>query len=1563
MAEEPTLKLELEEGVDSESGLQVEFESEFEDAVEEELQIPVRPQLKETYALLLSEGEPCIAEVTELNEADETVTFQDTQSKQNHIFTLQQDELPLASNKILDIERVIPFDLNVLKQDITQLTKQLTSDIIKELDISLDEIVEKDIVYTKVQIQEELMSNLVESYDAYDHLTKLRSIQQTVNSLLTLMYSTEKDTVYLYNIQRDKPLPRWMIPLTDNPMKQHEPVERISDSYTELHNQPNISLNSVLNEQMQELRPTEPSLSERGYVTPHVSTYFRECFITDNCLGLQGNYRYDQRKNRQPYSRIFDGESELILTQDTLNITGLLTIPDTHLRFALPIQDLSMTMNEKVVLDYIASKHIATLKYAPVIQDTPEDSSSDINRLRLHQLPTRISETDEFYQIVETLVPSVEDIVKSVGLTLGRKLLNYGDFQAIACKYQIDPYQLSAKDILYLNRWIQKNVTTYLQKNQSLPKIVVKRTEPMLSLDQKIKYSLAKIRSMIDIPKRNEYLERYIQLFTREAFVNEDPQSLYNVYTNEPLLCKHYKYSSIYHRDPKAHQTMITVYGRVPEDGCIYCKHCGEYLCEEDFSQFDGFSDETPIMLREEIRDDSDPLESYKEKDISLVSYLGSVMGVKLRDADVALVLSLLGTINNDIIANKRYDTMEITTSDEHPRVKDILKKYAKDKKKNSLIAKETKQFLAYLKDTNKLVTLTTLLLLVIYTDIPGYNPKHTSQLFVFDTQEVHYNKKTIDSVILRLAKVSKPEPLWKHYSDLTKEHRVYPLPSIKEQILNLLDYFVSPLYPLLQERISHYRKYLQSIQSVYVNYEWALYKPLLQGKISKKVNAVLVDKDPEFKPYYILNYTNYPVENVSLLTPVAKEKPLYSLVGLKVSEIMVNQSFLRIFQLAMSNYGTFKGIYNVLDLAVERFIHTAHKQDQVKDIFKQHKWNSSLQSGKVSFKALRTKIIPDIIRLYLKTDGEIESCFTQQDICNEFIHININNYDVHLFKTKPKRVYQYIPFVVYPTGSYGDLSDEFKDALFAKYGKDPSGNVIQRKLSLDYLGKILLTTGIQVEDDYVRFYEQTMKAEASSVKEIFAAIQTPLQDSAYVAPRTYDTSDYKQIIDTTFSIDELAMYQVFRSNSQFDLDETHPLIEHLALFRELREISSEERRDRQRKLASSVSLLNPEPMIQTISELIATTTHPYLKKRYESIFVNTSTNVNLNDEDRNELEQDGFRYRNMRDTDIQQTLRVFLMGTAFESKTCLAYIYQLKYILSKLSSTQDTSTILPHPIEWNMKQYKDRYEMFSEYMENSSLNLHQDMFRKNPKYPGFSKYKQPCVFRALYDTVKPYLNQLSKLKFKQTEFTIELILYRYIFAFTLQKMISFYDRLKQEDEEVLSAINENLELYPQTETFSLPEAIDLTEQFIVDYLIHILESHYDSRWIVSNENESELKQRLSKQKEKEKQQLIQQLDQMSDEKRASTVELQKIGVVSMYHQAMAANQARVMNEYSMIEEDYDLSETAEEPMMGGEPVMGEEIPSEEGYYGVDDIDEDGQMGDELHEFHDEDLLDNEFNS
>ena len=129
---------------------------------------------------------------------------------------------------------------------------------------------------------------------------------------------------------------------------------------------------------------------------------------------------------------------------------------------------------------------------------------------------------------------------------------------------------------------------------------------------------------MIDIPQRNEYLQKFIQLFTRDALSTEQNGWLYNIYTNERLLCKHYLYSSVYHKDPKAHQTMITIYGNVPEDGCIYCKHCGEYLCNEDFSLFDGFSDEQPIVMREELVKDVNLLESFKENIVKKIKTIES---------------------------------------------------------------------------------------------------------------------------------------------------------------------------------------------------------------------------------------------------------------------------------------------------------------------------------------------------------------------------------------------------------------------------------------------------------------------------------------------------------------------------------------------------------------------------------------------------------------------------------------------------------------------------------------------------------------------------------------------------------------------------------------------------------------------------------------------------------------------------------------------------------------------------------------------------------------------------
>ncbi len=143
-----------------------------------------------------------------------------------------------------------------------------------------------------------------------------------------------------------------------------------------------------------------------------------------------------------------------------------------------------------------------------------------------------------------------------------------------------------------------------------------------------------------------------------------------------------------------------------------------------------------------------------------------------------------------------------------------------------------------------------------------------------------------------------------------------------------------------------------------------------------------------------------------------------------------------------------------------------------------------------------------------------------------------------------------------------------------------------------------------------------------------------------------------------------------------------------------------------------------------------------------------------------------------------------------------------------------------------------------------------------------------------------------------------------------------------------------------------------------MDLITNIFEVHYDSRWVVSNTDMDDLSRRLGKQKEKEKQQMIHNLDTMSDEKRASTVELQNIGVVSMYHQAAAANEDRIISEYSSVDDTIDTE------LIGGELNDLQNVPLEgidEGYYNENDFDEDGVTGDEMHDFNQEDLLDNNF--
>ena len=84
----------------------------------------VKPTVKELYAILLDtkEAKPFIGEVTEINEVDKIIIIQNTSDKEDkHILLLDGDQIVMKSTKaqytILDIERVIQFDLNILTKD------------------------------------------------------------------------------------------------------------------------------------------------------------------------------------------------------------------------------------------------------------------------------------------------------------------------------------------------------------------------------------------------------------------------------------------------------------------------------------------------------------------------------------------------------------------------------------------------------------------------------------------------------------------------------------------------------------------------------------------------------------------------------------------------------------------------------------------------------------------------------------------------------------------------------------------------------------------------------------------------------------------------------------------------------------------------------------------------------------------------------------------------------------------------------------------------------------------------------------------------------------------------------------------------------------------------------------------------------------------------------------------------------------------------------------------------------------------------------------------------------
>ena len=135
---------------------------------------------------------------------------------------------------------------------------------------------------------------------------------------------------------------------------------------------------------------------------------------------------------------------------------------------------------------------------------------------------------------------------------------------------------------------------------------------------------------------------------------------------------------------------MKSIYGMPAKDGYIHCKNCGEILCPEDTSLFDGFSDDKPIQLREVIENNDDNLEiiAYLTKNHDNVIYINqisSLFNVTLNDNHIYDILILYSLIDHNILSDIRYSLTGVSESDIHPRVNKKVKEIQKKENKQKI--------------------------------------------------------------------------------------------------------------------------------------------------------------------------------------------------------------------------------------------------------------------------------------------------------------------------------------------------------------------------------------------------------------------------------------------------------------------------------------------------------------------------------------------------------------------------------------------------------------------------------------------------------------------------------------------------------------------------------------------------------------------------------------------------------------------------------------------------------------------------------------------------------------
>ena len=208
-------------------------------------------------------------------------------------------------------------------------------------------------------------------------------------------------------------------------------------------------------------------------------------------------------------------------------------------------------------------------------------------------------------------------------------------------------------------------------------------------------------------------------------------------------------------------------------------------------------------------------------------------------------------------MADTRYQLIGVSNTDIHPRVKQMLseikdkkekkdKKDKKDKKKKDKMKKRRSEimgeFQIWIKDTNRLLLLLSLVFLFIQTAVPVYNLRRDINLELIDLND-SINPKGVQFIIAKLKSLMSKYPdnvLFQKCISLINDENE----NIEEQFKQTILYCNSSTFPQIIERNKKYKLFIQSEKKKFIRNEWTTYRPLSATQIVTNINKYLEQID-----------------------------------------------------------------------------------------------------------------------------------------------------------------------------------------------------------------------------------------------------------------------------------------------------------------------------------------------------------------------------------------------------------------------------------------------------------------------------------------------------------------------------------------------------------------------------------------------------------------------------------------------------------------------------------------------------------------------------------------------